>query len=106
MNATHLEAIQMVQKLSYRLEPDDYERVDVVVSAVHGVRWNRDRNDHLPSGLGRDVHWQESGAYRAISPGVLRVSGWFVIVGHSSGGRCSATTAAAVALLARRAPPG
>ena len=31
MHATHLEAIQMVQKLSYRLEPSDYERVDVVV---------------------------------------------------------------------------
>ncbi|MDK1011267.1 MAG: triose-phosphate isomerase, partial [Actinomycetota bacterium] len=31
MNANHLEAIQMVQKLSYRLDHDDYERVDVVV---------------------------------------------------------------------------
>ena len=32
MNANHLEAIQMVQKLSYRLEPDDYERVDIMVA--------------------------------------------------------------------------
>ena len=31
MNATHLDAIQMVQKLSYRLDPADYDRVDVVV---------------------------------------------------------------------------
>ena len=31
MHATHLEAIQMVQKLSYRLDPADYERVEVVV---------------------------------------------------------------------------
>jgi triosephosphate isomerase len=26
MNANHLEAIQMVQKLSYRLESEDYDR--------------------------------------------------------------------------------
>ena len=32
MNATHLEAIQMVQKLSYRLEARDYDRVEVVVA--------------------------------------------------------------------------
>ncbi|MEX2652783.1 MAG: triose-phosphate isomerase, partial [Acidimicrobiia bacterium] len=32
MNATHLEAIQMVQKLSYRLEPRDFDRVEVVVA--------------------------------------------------------------------------
>ncbi|MGH8952159.1 MAG: triose-phosphate isomerase, partial [Acidimicrobiia bacterium] len=32
MNATHLEAIQMVQKLSYRLELKDYDRVEVVVA--------------------------------------------------------------------------
>ncbi|MCL1692155.1 MAG: triose-phosphate isomerase, partial [Actinomycetia bacterium] len=31
MNATHLETIQMVQKLSYRLDYADYQRVDVVV---------------------------------------------------------------------------
>ena len=31
MNASHLEAIQMTQKLSYRLEQPDYDRVDVVV---------------------------------------------------------------------------
>ena len=32
MHTTHLETIQMVQKLSYRLDPDDYERVDAVVA--------------------------------------------------------------------------
>ena len=32
MNATHLEAIQMVQKLSYRLDHGDYDRVEVVVA--------------------------------------------------------------------------
>jgi triosephosphate isomerase len=89
MNATHLEAIQMVQKLSYRLESDDYERVDVVVcppfTAVRSVQTVIE-TDHLPIRLGaQDVHWQESGAYTgAISPGMLRSLGVrFVIVGHS-----------------------
>ena len=89
MNAMHLEAIQMVQKLSYRLEPDDYERVDVVVcppfTAVRSVQTVIE-SDHLPIRLGaQDVHWQESGAYTgAISPGMLRSLGVrFVIVGHS-----------------------
>ena len=31
MHMTHLETIQFIQKLSYRLEPSDYERVDVVI---------------------------------------------------------------------------
>ena len=89
MNATHLEAIQMVQKLSYRLEPDDYERVEVVVcppfTALRSVQTVIE-SDHLPIRLGaQDVHWQESGAYTgAISPGMLKSLGVkFVIVGHS-----------------------
>lgn len=89
MNATHLEAIQMVQKLSYRLESDDYERVDVVVcppfTALRSVQTVIE-TDHLPVRLGaQDVHWQESGAYTgAISPAMLRSLGVrFVIVGHS-----------------------
>ena len=32
MNVNHLEAIQMVQKLTYRLESEDYERAEVVVA--------------------------------------------------------------------------
>ena len=32
MNATHLEAIQMFQKLSYRLDVKDFDRVEVVVA--------------------------------------------------------------------------
>ena len=89
MNATHLEAIQMVQKLSYRLEPDDYERVDVVVcppfTALRSVQTVIEA-DHLPIRLGaQDVHWQQSGAYTgAVSPGMLRsLRVRFVIVGHS-----------------------
>ncbi len=89
MNSTHLEAIQMVQKLSYRLEPEDSERVEVVVcppfTALRSVQTVIE-SDHLSIGLGaQDVHWQESGAYTgAISPGMLRSLGVrYVIVGHS-----------------------
>lgn len=89
MNATHLEAIQMVQKLSYRLDPDDHERVEVVVcppfTALRSVQTVIE-TDHLPIRLGaQDVHWQESGAYTgAVSPGMLKSLGVrFVIVGHS-----------------------
>ncbi|HEX5630973.1 MAG TPA: triose-phosphate isomerase [Acidimicrobiia bacterium] len=89
MNATHLEAIQMVQKLSYRLEPDDYERVEVVVcppfTALRSVQTVIEA-DHLPIRLGaQDVHWQPSGAFTgAIAPGMLRSLGVrYVIVGHS-----------------------
>ena len=31
MHADHLESIQMVQKLGYRLDPADYDRVEVLV---------------------------------------------------------------------------
>lgn len=89
MNATHLEAIQMVQKLSYRLEPDDYERVDVVVcppfTALRSVQTVIE-SDHLPIRLGaQNVHWQESGAFTGeIAPGMLKSLGVrFVTVGHS-----------------------
>jgi triosephosphate isomerase len=89
MNATHLEAIQMVQKLSYRLDPDDYTRVDVVVcppfTALRSVQTVIE-SDHLPIHLGaQDVHWEESGAFTGeVSPTMIeRLGVRFVIVGHS-----------------------
>lgn len=89
MNATHLEAIQMVQKLSYRLELSDYNRVDVVVippfTSLRSVQTVIEA-DHLPIQLGaQNVHFSESGAFTGeISPPMLsslRVS--YVVVGHS-----------------------
>ena len=89
MNSTHLEAIQVVQKLSYRLEPDDYERVEVVVcppfTALRSVQTVIE-SDHLPIRLGaQNVHWVDSGAFTGeVSPAMLaslRVR--FVVVGHS-----------------------
>jgi len=89
MNATHLEAIQMVQKLSYRLDPDDYDRVDIVVcppyTALRSVQTVIEA-DHLRIHLGaQDAHWEESGAFTgAVSAPMLEKLGVeFVIVGHS-----------------------
>ncbi|MDK1097472.1 MAG: triose-phosphate isomerase, partial [Actinomycetota bacterium] len=67
MNANHLEAIQMVQKLSYRLDHDDYERVDVVVcppfTALRSAQTVIE-TDHLAIKLGaQNVEWRDSGAY-------------------------------------------
>ncbi len=89
MNANHLEAIQMVQKLSYRLESKDYERVEVVVAppftALRSVQTTIEV-DRMRIGLGaQHVHWEESGAYTGeISPSMLeKLSVRHVIVGHS-----------------------
>ena len=89
MNATHLDAIQMVQKLSYRLEQPDYERVDVVVAppftALRSVQTVIEA-DHLAIGLAaQNTHWEESGAFTGeVSPAMLeKLSVGYVIVGHS-----------------------
>ena len=54
MNHTHLEAIQVVQKLSYRLEHADYDHCDVVVcpafTALRSVQTTID-SDRIPIGL-------------------------------------------------------
>lgn len=89
MNATHLEAIQMVQKLSYRLEPGDYERVEVVVAPPFTALRSTQtviEADHLLIRLGaQHVHWEEKGAFTGeISPTMLaKLSVSYVIVGHS-----------------------
>ena len=89
MNATHLEAIQMVQKLSYRLDHGDYQRVDVGVcppfTALRSVQTVIE-TDHLQIRLGaQNVFWEEGGAYTGeIAPGMLAaLSVSLVIVGHS-----------------------
>lgn len=89
MNATHLEAIQMIQKLAYRLTPDDHERVEVVVAPPFTALRSAQtviETDRLLVGLGaQNVHWEESGAYTGeISPLMLAKLGVrHVIVGHS-----------------------
>jgi triosephosphate isomerase (TIM) len=89
MNANHLEAIQMVQKLSYRLEADDYERVEVVVAppftSLRSIQVVIEQ-DRIPVGLGaQNVHWVDAGAFTGeISPLMLaKLAVKHVIVGHS-----------------------
>jgi triosephosphate isomerase len=89
MNASHLDAIQMVQKLSYRLQAKDYERIDVVVcppfTALRSVQTVIEA-DHLSIQLGaQHVHWESDGAFTGeVSASMLRKLGvTYVICGHS-----------------------
>jgi len=78
-----------VQKLSYLLDQDDAERVEVVIcpaaTSLRSVQTLID-SDRLPYGLGaQNVYWEDEGAFTGeISPPMLvalRVG--HVIVGHS-----------------------
>lgn len=89
MHATHLETIQMVQKLSYRLDYADYERVDVVIcppfTALRSAQTVIE-TDRLQIRLGaQNAHWEEKGAYTGeVAPAMLAaLSVSYVIVGHS-----------------------
>lgn len=89
MNSNHLEAIQMVQKLSYRLDQPDYERVEVVVAPPFTSLRSLQvviEQDHMLIGLGaQDVHWEDNGAFTGeISPVMLaKLAVDYVIIGHS-----------------------
>ena len=89
MNASHLDAIQMVQKLSYRLDPSDHARVDVVVAPPFTALRSAQtviETDHLLILLGaQNCHWEESGAFTGeVSAEMLKkLSVSYVIVGHS-----------------------
>ncbi|MGH9054200.1 MAG: triose-phosphate isomerase [Acidimicrobiia bacterium] len=89
MNGHHLEAIQRVQKLHYRLGPADLDRVEVVVAppftSLRSVQTVIEA-DHMRIGLGaQDVHWEDQGAYTGeVSPVMLAKLGVaHVICGHS-----------------------
>lgn len=89
MNLTHLEAIQVVQKLSYHLSTQDYDAVDVSVhppfTGLRTVQLLLD-TDRIPMALGaQNCHWEEKGAYTGeVSPAMLaKLNCAYVIVGHS-----------------------
>jgi triosephosphate isomerase (TIM) len=89
MHKTHLEAIQAVQKLSYLLDKDDADRVEVVIcppfTALRSIETLID-SDRLDYGLGaQDVHSEEKGAFTGeVSPAMLEaLKVRYVIVGHS-----------------------
>ena len=89
MHKTHLEAIQAVQKLSYLVDKDDGERVEVVIcppfTALRSVQTLIEA-DRLPFSLGaQNVHTQDKGAFTGeVSPPMLvALKVDYVIVGHS-----------------------
>jgi len=89
MHRDHLEAIQLVQKLAYHLEEQDYEGQDVVVcpsfvslrsiqTLIQSVR--------LPIQLGaQNCHSEDEGAFTGeVSPPMLkRLDVAYVLAGHS-----------------------
>ena len=99
MHKTHLEAIQAVQKLSYLLDKDDAERVEVVICpSVHRAALGRD-----PARV-RQAAVRARGAERVVRgagrvhrrglPGACsrRSASRYVIVGHSERRQLSVRT--------------
>jgi triosephosphate isomerase len=89
MNYNHLEAIQVVQKLSYRLHPDDYKAVDVSVhppfTCLRSIQTLIDTDD-IPIALGaQNCYWEEKGAFtgEVSTPMLAKLDVSYVIVGHS-----------------------
>jgi triosephosphate isomerase len=89
MHHTHLEAIAVVQKLSYALGEADYDRVDVSVhpafTALRSIQTLLDA-DRIPMALGaQDCFWEDKGAFTGeVSPIMLaKLAVAYVIVGHS-----------------------
>ncbi|HEY2802768.1 MAG TPA: triose-phosphate isomerase [Actinomycetota bacterium] len=89
MHKTHLEAIRDVQKLSYLVDSDDTDRVEVVIcppfTSLRPIQTLID-SDRLSFGLGaQNVHWEAEGALTGeISPPMLAALKCdYVIVGHS-----------------------
>ena len=89
MHHDHLVAIQVVQKLTYRLEAEDYEECDVVVCPPFtDLRTLQTliQADKLKVRLGaQNCHWENQGAYTGeVAPLMLaKLAIEFVIVGHS-----------------------
>jgi triosephosphate isomerase len=89
MHHDHLTAIQVVQKLGFRLEEADYERTDVVVippfTDLRTVQTLID-SDKLQLKLGaQNCHWEPQGAFTGeVSCAMLaKLNVSYVVVGHS-----------------------
>ena len=89
MHHTHLEAIQVVQKLSYRLDDKDFKAVDVVVcpafTALRSVQTTVE-GDRIPIGLGaQNCSSEPQGAFtgEVSAPMLAKLNVHYVIVGHS-----------------------
>ena len=89
MNHTHLDAINVVQKLAFRLDDADYDAVDVSIhpafTALRTVQTLLDA-DRIPMFLGaQDVYWEEKGAFtgEVSAPMLAKLNVTYVLVGHS-----------------------
>ncbi len=89
MNLNHLEAIQLVQKLAFALDPADYDAVEVVVippfTDLRSVQTLVDGDKLLLRYGAQDLSPQPGGAYTGdISAAMLAKLGCsYVVVGHS-----------------------
>ena len=89
MHHDHLVSIQVIQKLSYRLDPADYQHCDVVVCPPFTdlrTLQTLTEADKLPIQLGaQNCFWEEQGAFTGeVSPPMLaRLNVRYVILGHS-----------------------
>jgi len=89
MHKNHLEAIQVVQQLAYRLEDRDYEHAEIAVcppfTALRSIQ-TLIQGDDLKLQLGaQDCHWEDQGAFTGeVSPPMLaELDVAYVVVGHS-----------------------
>jgi triosephosphate isomerase (TIM) len=89
MHHDHLVAIQVTQKLSYRLDPEDHEGVEVVLcppfTDLRTLQTLID-SDKLSFKLGaQNCYWEDTGAFTGeVSPVFLaKLNVHYVIVGHS-----------------------
>jgi len=89
MNLNHFEAIQLVQKLSYELDKEDYAAVDVSVhppfTDIRSIQTLLDA-DRIPIALGaQHCHWDDKGAFTGeVAPTMLaKLQVQYVICGHS-----------------------
>src|SRR5690625_4875472 len=89
MHRDHLEAIQLVQKLAYHLEANDYEGQDVVVCppfiSLRSIQTLL-QSDKLPIGLGaQNCYFEDEGAFtgEVSAPMLSRLDVSYVLAGHS-----------------------
>jgi triosephosphate isomerase len=89
MHHTHLDAIQVVQKLAFRLTDEDYDRTDVSVhpafTALRSVQTVL-QSDKVPVFLGaQNCYWEPKGAFtgEVSAPMLAKLDVALVIVGHS-----------------------
>ena len=91
MHHNHFEALQLVQKLSYLITPEDHDAVEVSVhppfTDLRTVQtYFMSEKEPIPIALGaQHCHWEDKGAFTGeVSPAMLaKLDVRYVIAGHS-----------------------